>query len=75
MKTAAKVFTIIGIIVGFLGIVPPIVGFLALKKMKEATCKSDLTVMAILNLIFCNMIGGILMLCLKDEDFQTQEQA
>lgn len=70
MKLAAKIFTIIGMIVGLPTIVAPIVGFLALKKMNEATQKSDLTVMAILNLIFCNIIGGILMLVMSDADLQ-----
>ena len=73
MKTAAKVFTIIGIVVNFWTIVAPIVGILALNKMKKATCKKDLTVMAVLNLIFCNLIGGFLMLLLKDEDFAPAE--
>ena len=73
MKTAAKVFTIIGMVASFWTIVAPIVGFLALRKMKTATCKKDLTVMAVLNLIFCNLIGGVLMLLLKDEDFAPAE--
>ena len=72
MKLAAKIFTIIGMVTGVMAIIPVIVGFLALKKMKTATCKKDLTVMAVLNLIFCNMIGGILMLCLPESEF-TQE--
>lgn len=70
MKTAAKIFTIIGMVFGFWAILPLVFGILSLKKMNEATCKKDLTTMAVLNLLFCNMIGGILMLCLKDEDFQ-----
>ena len=72
MELAAKIFTIIGMVTGVIAIIPVIVGFLALKKMKTATCKKDLTVMAVLNLIFCNMIGGILMLCLPESEF-TQE--
>ena len=71
MKQAAKIFTIIGMVAGVWTIIAPIVGYLALKKMKEATCKADLQTMAIVNLLFCNMIVGILMLCLKDEDFKT----
>ena len=71
MKQAAKIFTIIGMVCGFWMILPLIFGYLSLKKMEEATCKEDLKVMAILNLLFCNMIGGILMLCLKDEDLQA----
>ena len=73
MKTAAKIFTIIGMVCGALFIVPLVVGALALSKMKKATCKKDLTVWAILNLLFCNLIGGVLMLCLKDEDFAPAE--
>lgn len=34
MKTAAKVFIIIGIVVGFITIIAPIVGFVALNQMK-----------------------------------------
>ncbi|MBQ7935364.1 MAG: hypothetical protein IJ407_04015 [Clostridia bacterium] len=68
MKTAAKVFIIIGIVVGFIGIIPPIVGFIALNKLKKATKKSELTGIAIVTLLFCNLIGGILMLCLSDAD-------
>lgn len=71
MKQAAKIFTIIGMVCGFFTIVAPIVGYLALKKMNTATTKSELTVMAVLNLIFCNLIGGVLMLCLKDSDLQA----
>ena len=33
MKTAAKVFIIIGIVVGFITIIAPIVGFVALNQM------------------------------------------
>ena len=73
MKTAAKVFIIIGMIVGFWMILPLIFGGITLSKMKTATSKSDLTVWAILTLLFCNMIGGILLLCCKDEDFTSAQ--
>lgn len=68
MKTAAKVFIIIGMVCGFWTILPLIFGIMGLKKLKTATRKEELTVTAILVLIFCNLIGGILMLCLKDQD-------
>ena len=68
MKTAAKVFIILGMICGFYTILPLIFGFIALKKLKNATKKDELTVTAILTLIFCSVIGGVLMLCLKDQD-------
>ncbi|MBQ7936365.1 MAG: hypothetical protein IJ333_08515 [Clostridia bacterium] len=41
---------------------------------KTATTKSELTVNAILVLLFCNVIGGILMLCMKDEDLAPVAQ-
>ncbi len=73
MKTAAKVFIIIGMVCLFWCIVPLIVGILALKKLNTATCKADVTTMGVLTLLFVNLIGGILMLCLKDEDFKQVE--
>ena len=66
MKTLAKVFTIIGAVTGAIAIVPLIVGLISLKKMKNATCKKDLMVWAILNIIFCNVLGGIFMLLVND---------
>lgn len=73
MKTAAKVFIIIGMIVGAIGIIPLIFGGITLSKMKTATCKDDITTWAVLTLIFCSMIGGILLLCCKDEDFASND--
>lgn len=72
MKTAAKVFIIIGMIIGAIGILPLIFGGITLSKMKQATCKSDITTWAILTLLFCSLIGGILLLCCNDEDFATE---
>lgn len=68
MKTAAKVFIILGMIFGCIAILPLIFGGLTLSKMKKATSKSDLMVWGILDIFFCSLIGGILVLCLKDED-------
>ena len=68
MKTAAKIFIIIGMIVGFWYILPLIFGFIALKKLKTAKKKEELTVTAILTLLFCNILGGIFMLLIKDEE-------
>ena len=61
MKTAAKVFIIIGMIVGAIAIFPLVVGIIALNKLNTATKKDDLTVMAILTLLFCSLLGGIFM--------------
>lgn len=70
MKTAAKVFIVIGMIVQGILIVPIIVGAIALKKLNTATTKSELTGIGVATLLFCNLIGGILLLCMSDEDLQ-----
>ncbi|MBQ8868158.1 MAG: hypothetical protein IJ027_00370 [Oscillospiraceae bacterium] len=74
MKTAAKVFIILNMICGFWAILPLVFGIIALKKLKTATKKDELTTTAVLTLLFCSLIGGILMLCLKDEDLAPAEQ-
>ncbi len=68
MKTAAKVFIIIGMIVGCWAILPLIFGGITLSKLKKAQSKSELVAWGVLDLFFCSLIGGILVLCLKDED-------
>ena len=68
MKTVAKVFIILGMIVGCWTIFPIIVGIFALKKLNTAKTKSDLTAMGVVTLLFCNLIGGILMLCISEEE-------
>lgn len=74
MKTAAKVFIILGMVVQCILIYPIIVGVLALKKLKTATTVDELKTMFILTLLFVNTIAGILMLCMKDGDLQNTKQ-
>jgi hypothetical protein len=69
MKSAAKIFTIIGMIAGCFAIYPIIFGWLCLKKMDEAQSKSDLTVWAILNFLLCSPIGGLFMLLIDEKEF------
>ena len=65
MKTAAKVFIWIGIIVGFWSILPLIFGIIALNKMK----KNELTTgWKVCVLLFVNVIAGILLLCMPNEE-------
>lgn len=71
MKTAAKVFIIIGMIVGAISILPLVFGGITLSKMKKATTASELKAWGIVDLIFCSLVGGILILCLKDSDLQA----
>ena len=68
MKTAAKIFIILGMIGGCLAILPLIFGGITLSKMNTATSASELKVWGILDIFFCGIIGGILVLCLKDSD-------
>ena len=49
-------------------IVPLVIAIVALVKLNRARYKRELTVIAILSLIFVNLIVGILMLLIKDED-------
>ena len=67
MKTAAQVFIIIGMVFGCWMILPLIFGGIALSQMSKGQRPS--TGMSVCVLLFCNMIGGILLLCAKDEDF------
>lgn len=67
MKTAAQVFIIIGMVCGFWVILPLIFGGIALSQMSKGQRPS--TGISVCVLLFCIMIGGILLLCAKDEDF------
>ena len=67
MKTAAQVFIIIGMVCGFWMILPLIFGGIALSQMGKGTRPS--TGMSVCVLLFCSLIGGILLLVAKDEDF------
>ena len=66
MKTAAKVFIIIGMITGAIAILPLIFGIIALKKMKTEKPSTGLSVCV---LLFCSLLGGIFLLCSKDEEY------
>ena len=68
MKSAAKAFIWIAMILTFYLIFPIVVGVCALKKIDAATTKEDLTTMGIMTLIFCSMIGGIFMLCIDNNE-------
>ncbi len=74
MKSAAKIFIIIGMCVGFLAIVPLVLGIIALKRLDAAKKHSDLVTIGILTLLFCSIVGGILLLCLNDDDLLTIEE-
>lgn len=66
MKTAAKVFIWIGMILQFFLIYPIVIGIFALKKLDNPSSSSDLQTWGLLTVFFCSPIGGILMLSVKD---------
>jgi len=65
MEGMLNIFYVSGIISGALGL---LFGILALKKLGTATMKSELIPMGVCSLLFCNLLGGLFMLLVKDED-------
>ena len=68
MKTAAKVFIILGMVFGFILILPLIFGGLAISKINSATQKEELVGLGVCTLLFCSTLGGIFMLCIPDSE-------
>jgi heme/copper-type cytochrome/quinol oxidase subunit 3 len=63
-----------GVLIGvsFIYLIPIIVGSIALKKLKTATSHSRLVGMGVVTLLFCSLVGGILMLCIQDSDLSKK---
>lgn len=59
------------IIYGLFSLFGSCVGMFALVKLNDAKTAKDLQATAIVTLLFCNLIAGIIMLCMKDENLQT----
>ena len=72
MKTAAKVFIILGMIAGCWMILPLIFGGIALSQMKTQKPSTGISVCV---LLFCSLLGGIFLLCSKDEEYVQQPPA
>lgn len=70
MKTAAKVFIVLGMIFGFILILPIIFGALSISKIDSATEKSELVGLGVCTLLFCSLLGGIFMLCIPESELQ-----
>ncbi|MBE6577535.1 MAG: hypothetical protein E7653_05305 [Ruminococcaceae bacterium] len=70
MKTVAKVFIILGMIFQCWLIFPLVLGFIALKKLKNAQSRADFSIgFSVVVLLLVNLIAGIVLLCMKDKDF------
>jgi len=50
------------------------VSIIAHQKLRTATCKRDLRTIGIITLLFGNMIAGILMLCISDQELMPKNQ-
>ncbi|SFW06951.1 Uncharacterised protein [Chlamydia abortus] len=74
MKTAAKVFLIISLIMRFMFIVPLIIDIIALRKLEKETNPKNLVVIGVLVLIFSSLIAGILILLMKPSDLKENSQ-
>ena len=68
MKTAAKVFIIIGMIFQFWTILPLIFVFIALSKMKKGKPSVGISVCV---LLFVNILAGIFLLCSNEEEYKV----
>lgn len=68
MFKTIKFFLIIGMIFTFYLIYPVILGIISIKKLNRSKSVEDLRTWGIISLIFVNVIGGILMLCITQEE-------
>lgn len=68
MKTAAKVFIILGMIFGFWYILPLIFGGIALGQMKTQKPSTGVSVCV---LLFCSLLGGIFLLCSDEKEYAS----
>ena len=76
MKTAAKVFNILSIIFGFYLIYPLVLGIIANKKLDECKDIKSIHNWGIVVLLFVNLISGIIMLVMKEDDlYDSPEEA
>ena len=70
MKTLAKVFIIIGMVLQFWMIVPLIFGFVTLKKMKT---EKPSIVLSVLDIFFISPLAGLFLLLSKPEEYQNAD--
>ena len=71
MKDITRVFIIAGMILGGWLIFPLIVGCVVLSKFENAKDIKELKIISIICLLFCSLVGGILMLSLTNEELRS----
>lgn len=72
MKTAAKVFIWIGMVIQFFLIYPIVIGVLALQKINNAKSTNELYGWGIATAFLCSPLGGIFMLNIKENELDVQ---
>ena len=73
MKTAAKVFLIIGMIVQGILIFPLVLGLFALDKLENGN-KDQMTTWGIISIFFVSTLGGIFMLIYANDEKQASSE-
>lgn len=68
MKTAAKVFLVVGMICLFWAIYPLVLGIIAYKKLDESKDIKEIQTWGIVTLLLVSVVSGIIMLVMKEED-------
>ena len=71
MKKAAKVFLVIGMILGFYAILPIIFGVITIKKINNASSAQELKGWGVVSIIFVSVLGGIFTLCIRDSELDN----
>jgi hypothetical protein len=75
MKTAAKVFLIIGMVSTFYLIFPVVIGIIAINKLENAKDDEDLKVWAWLSIFLVSTIGGVFMLLMISEGDNVSQKS
>ena len=68
MRKAAKVFLVIGMILGFYMIFPIILGSITIRKLNTASSRDELRPWGIISILFVSVLGGIFVLSVRDDE-------
>ena len=74
MVRTTKVFLIIGMILTFYLIFPLILGLIALSKINNSESVDEIRSWGIITLLFVNIVAGILMLNIREEDLELERK-
>ncbi len=66
-----KLLSIMAIVMAVCSVIALVVGSLALQKLKTAKNKNELVLFGVLSIFFVSLLGGIFMLCVKNEDLNA----